>query len=254
MTDLFNEDITPQFDQNKNYLEELVGEGKKFKTPEDLAKGKAYADVTIETLTKKMDELRADYLKAREENTTTAKLQDLIDQMESRVNNDTQVATHQKANEDEKSGLKIEDIDLLISDKMSQFEAQKRETANANAVQSKLKERFGEKSQSFLMEQMETLGLTRENVNEMARKQPNVLIRALGLDQVPQTENFQAPPRSALRNDNFAPKGGQKRTWSYYQELRKSKPDLYHDPKTNIQMQKDAIELGDAFMDGDFNN
>jgi hypothetical protein len=38
-----------------------------------------------------------------------------------------------------------------------------------------------------------------------------------------------------------------KRTWAYYQELKKTNPKLYLDPKISVQMDKDAIALGDAF-------
>jgi hypothetical protein len=37
------------------------------------------------------------------------------------------------------------------------------------------------------------------------------------------------------------------RTWAYYQELKKTNPKLYLDPKIAAQMDKDAIALGDAF-------
>ncbi len=42
------------------------------------------------------------------------------------------------------------------------------------------------------------------------------------------------------------------RTWSYYENLRKTDKRKYIDPKTHAQMLKDATELGDAFRDGDF--
>lgn len=250
MTTLFQEENTPQFDQNKNYLEELVGEGKKFKSVDDLAKGKAESDAYIALMTKKMDELRADYLKARDENTATAKLQDLIDRLEKR-NEDIDSNTPNA--EEDKSGLKLEDIESLFSNKLSEYERMKKETENFNSVQAKLKEVHGDNYARFLSQQMETLGLNKEDIDQMARQKPQVLIKSLGLD-MPKTSGFSAPPRSDIRNDHFQPTGGQKRTWSYYQELKQKNPTLYHDPKINLQMQKDAMELGDAFMDGDFHN
>lgn len=251
MTTLFQEtNDTPEFDQNKDYLAELVGDGKKFKDTAALAKGKAESDAYIALMTKKMDELRADYLKARDENTATAKLQDLIDRLENRnedINSNTSNA------DEDKSGLKLEDIESLFSTKLTEYERTKKETENFNKVQAKLKELHGDNYSKFLSQQMETLGLSKEDIDQMARQKPQVLIKSLGLDQ-PKSTGFTPPPRSDHRNDNFLPSSGQKRTWSYYQELKKSNPTLYHDPKINLQMQKDAMELGDAFMDGDFNN
>lgn len=243
-----------EFDQNKNYLEDLVGDGKKFKDVEALAKGKAFSDATIDILTKKMDELRTDYLKLREENTAQAKLQEYIDRLEKLPEARERVAMEPEAKDSKTDGLKMEDIESLFESKIEQREAATRERQNFDTVQNKLKERYGDNSSKFLTEQMQNLGLSREDINSMAKKQPNVLIKALGLDQTPVAENFRTPLQSSKRQDSFAPTAGQKRTWSHYQELKKNNPRLYHDPQTNIQMQKDYLELGAAFEDGDFHS
>ena len=46
--------------------------------------------------------------------------------------------------------------------------------------------------------------------------------------------------------------GDNPRTWSYYEELRKKDPYKYRDPKTQSQLFKDSMELGEAFTDGTF--
>jgi hypothetical protein len=74
-------DQPPTVDENKNYLSELVGEGKKFKTVEDLAKSKIHADATIDVMTRRLDELTEDYKKTRQENVTKAKLEEMLDQI-----------------------------------------------------------------------------------------------------------------------------------------------------------------------------
>lgn len=59
---------------NVDYVNELVGEGKKFKTVEDLAKGKYHSDVTIETFKRQIDDLK------KELNTRTS-LDSFLDKM-----------------------------------------------------------------------------------------------------------------------------------------------------------------------------
>jgi hypothetical protein len=44
----------------------------------------------------------------------------------------------------------------------------------------------------------------------------------------------------------------QKRTWSYYQEIKKADLNKYLSPKVQQQMHRDASDLGSAFQDGDF--
>src|SRR6478752_10635011 len=69
-----------QIDPNKNYLEELVGEGRKFKSPEELARGKAESDLYIEHMKGRMDELRQDYTKLHNEYNAGPKLKETLDQ------------------------------------------------------------------------------------------------------------------------------------------------------------------------------
>jgi hypothetical protein len=70
------------------------------------------------------------------------------------------------------------------------------------------------------------------------------------LDEQPQRDPFQAPPKSSL--NTFTPGAPKKRTWSYYQELKKNDPRTYLSKETTVQMHKDYTELGKEFEDGDF--
>lgn len=243
------EDQSANIDPDKNYLEELVGEGKKFQSAAELARGKAESDAYIKVMEVRQDELRADYLRLRDEQTAGAKLQDLIDQMQGAQQNNT---TRTKQVEDERTPEFDEaKLDTLLETKFQQRETKRRQEENYSLVKSKLKERYGANYGSVLKDQIDSLGLTSDTLEALAKNNPLVLIRTLGLDTEPQRDNFQSPPRSAQRNDSFAPKT-QKRTWSYYQNLKKSDPVAYRDPKTTVQMHRDAQELGDAFKDGDY--
>jgi len=59
---LLNQDppAEPLFDPNKNYYEDLVGQDKKFKDNETLAKAKVQSDIFIKHLERQQDELRKD--------------------------------------------------------------------------------------------------------------------------------------------------------------------------------------------------
>lgn len=253
MTDLFSggEDKAPAIDPNKDYLPELVGEGKKFKTPQDLARGKYEADMFIETLKRQQDELRTDYLKLKEDSMARAKLEELLDQFSKKQQPAS--SEHTQANVDnQKPLLDTTEIETMIESKMEARELSRRQEQNVNTVMSRLKERYGNNYQNVLNEQAEALELTKEDINALARKSPAAFFRTIGLDEPERKENFQSPPRSTQRSDSFHQKGNTKRTWSYYQELKKSNPKVYLDPKTTNQMHKDYLELGKEFEDGDF--
>ena len=89
-------------------------------------------------------------------------------------------------------------------------------------------------------------GITSAEVNDLARKSPDAFFRLMGLDRQ-EDGNFQAPPRSNQRSDNFSP-NTQKRDETYYDKLRRENAKVYYDPKTQVQMHKDAQQLGAQFF------
>jgi hypothetical protein len=254
MTDLFTPGLTEP-DANKDYLQDLVGEGKKYPSFEEaaraLAKKAAHADPLIETLTKKQDELRSDYLRVVEESKARAKLEDLINQMDAKRNQQSESEYPAK---DTAPSLDVQAVEELFSRKFQETEKQKIEKQNFDLVESKLKERYGRDFANALKEQIADLGMSQDEVNFMARKNPRVLIKALGLEQKQQAEPlFPSSPRSNTRPEGFRQQTDNvQRTWSYYQKMKETDPKRYYSPKTNVDMVNDQIALGDAFQDGDF--
>lgn len=227
--------VTPQVDPDKNYLTELVGEGKKFKSPEDLARGKYEADEFIRMKNAEYDKLREDYLKLHEQFKAKASMEELVD----RLSNVQPQNRDNTTDADNKPAYDPREVESLIASKYQEFETQKTAQQNFKLVQDKLQERYGDNYPSVIKQQIESLGLTREFVDDLARKHPQVLLKTLGVNDQPPTETFRSPPRSSVRNDNFAPHTP-KRDWQYYENLRKNSPAIYTNPKTQLQMHEDA--------------
>jgi hypothetical protein len=240
--------LTPPTDPN--YLEELVGDNKKFKSAEELAKGKYIADNYIQTLESQLDQLRSDYIKLNEEQSAKAGLQELIDKM----NSQKPVTPDITKVPDVKPTIDPKQIEDLIDSRMSQREQARRESENVNLVKNKLQEKWGKEYHNSLQQRISDIDLTSDQFNQMAKNNPKTLIKLLELDsqqQVPSRDPF-APPRSHIRSDNFKPKT-ETRDWAWYQDLKVKDPKKYYSPATNVQMHKDALELGAAFETGDFN-
>lgn len=247
------QDQKPQVDPNKNYLEELVGPDKKFKTVEDLARGKYEADLYISHKNQEFDTLRDDYLKIDAEYKTVPKLQEILDRLDSQQSTRDDNTQQRSDDDSRKPEFDISKIDELLTSKLTERDKQRKEEDNFKTSMSKLKEKWGENYASTLKTQMDTLGLDKDFVNQLARTHPQVLFRTLGMEQDQRRESFDAPMRTQQRNDNFSPSTN-KRTWNYYQQIKKNSPAQYLDPKTQTQMLKDRQELGEAFKDGDYNN
>lgn len=252
MNDLFQQptqDQEPQIDPNVNYLEELVGPGRKFPSNEELAKGKYFADQTIAIQNRRMDELRDEYKKLREEANTRTSLEEIKTQIEQLRSSERQTPAAREDN----PPYKPEQIEALVEQKIQAAELGRKQTTNNNQVLQKLKETWGDNYSSVLRQRTEALGLSEQFVTDLAKNHPEVLYRTIGLNQPASQDNlFQAPPQSRQRADTFAPKAPPERTWSYYKALKAKDPQAWFDPKIGAQMAQDAVRLGDRFQDGDF--
>jgi hypothetical protein len=242
-----NDDDQIVIDENKKYFDDLVGEGRKFKDPEQLARGKWHADKTIELMEKRMDALRAEYQKEREQNLTRAQLEEVIEKFSKQplASNANPIV-----NEDRTPVFDPNQLETLVASNYEKMREKERQDQNYRMVQEKAMTRFGANYKQSLAETMNDLGLSPADVETMARNNPKVFIKTFGLDALPPAQNFQAPPRSGFTP--FQPTGGAHKSWSYYQEMRKNKPDEYYAQKTQNKMMDDYAALGEKFEDGDF--
>lgn len=238
-------------DPNTDYLQELVGENKKFKDVQSLAKGKAESDAYIKMMERRLDESNNDYLNLKGEYQAKASLAELLDQYKNqRTQNDDINPPVIDVNERQPNSIDPKQIESLVSSKIQEHEMTRKHQENFELVRRKAEEHYGPDYKRILNQQVNDLGMTPEQLDNLARTTPTAAIRALGLE-VQTREDFQPPVRSNQRS-SFTPKGTEKRTWTWYQNLKRTNPELYKDSKTTVQMHKDAIALGDEFADGDF--
>lgn len=210
-----------------------------------IAFGKYEADRTIEIRNRTEDQLREDYKKLREEYNAGPKLKEVLDQMAA-------LKQHQPpeppTGNDQQSVFDETKAQEMVTNALKSAKQIERMETNTRTVESKLQEAYGPDYKRTLKQKVSELGLTEDFVNNLAATHPNVLFKTLELDVA--REGFQSPPSSSRRTDLST--GGVKRTWSYYEKLRKENPHEYHDPKTKSQMTKDYQALGAAFEDGNW--
>lgn len=246
--DLFQtEDQTPDFtiDPEKDYLEELVGEGKKFQDVKELARAKYEADRTIEFRNKQFDRLREDYLKEREQNNTRAGLEEILAEIKQLKSASNTESENSGAKETDKSAINLDDLDNRFMSKLEEHELRKKREANMGIVKDKLRERFGENWQAALREQTRKMGLKEDVATRLAEESPEAFIRTLGLDRKSE-ESFSPPPKNQY--PNFQSKSKAKPgTWGWYEDLKAQDPKTYWSKTTQLQMLKDADRLGAAF-------
>lgn len=230
-------------DPNTSYLDQLVGEGKKFADAEALARGKAESDRFIKNLLREKEILTQDFLKLREEYNAGPKLQEYIERLEQQRLASSDITP--TANEDRKPVFDPKEVESLVSTKIQEYELTRKQEQNFNEVRNRLKNQLGSNYQEKLKTQIEEMGLTEDFVNTLARNHPEGFYRMFGLNEQRSNEMFQAPPHNQ-RQSSFTP-NVKKRDWAYYEEMRKTDPSKYYNPKTQLQIIDDARDLGDAF-------
>lgn len=259
-----NQEDQIQIDENADFVEQLTGPGGKFdrtKYASDqemisaIAKSKVFADATIEVQNRKMDEIREDARKLREERMTGSTLKEVLDQIAELKQSNPRDNT-QHADLENKTVFDPTQLDSLVDNRalamIERREAKILADGNFKKVQDKILETFGPNYQTSLKQHIAEQGLSVEDVDALARKSPSAAIKLLGLDEVKQ-DGFDAPMKNQQRS-SFTPKGGEKRTWSWYQKMRATDRKRYDDPKTQAQMYADAATLGKDFRDGNFYN
>jgi hypothetical protein len=239
-------------DLTKSYLNELVGEGKRYDSPEAIARAKIFQDAHIKRIEAENAKLREDYTRAREENIAKAKLEELLDQIQGNRREPPTANTQPIVREENKIDPK--QIESLIENKFKQAELTRTYNQNLETVKNKLVERFGANYTDAYKQQIERLDLTKEEADDLARRKPTTFMHLLGLDQPrQQQQQFTPPPRNNTSStQNPVGQPPEKRTWAWYENLRKTNKTAYLDSKTQVQMLQDRMELGEAFHDAGF--
>ncbi len=253
---LLTEQSDPTTVDEDQALELLIGPGGKFYDPDreqaikKMAKGKLEADLYITSQNLQLDEVKNDYSRLREEYNAGPKLQELIDKMTQTQLTDSESPDAREV--ETKPAYSAEELESIVSSQLSKMKVQEKEQENFKFVQAKLKGKFGDNYSQALKQHIEQLGVTEEYADDLAKKNPNLFVKAFELDAPRQQDNsFFSPVRSTQRNDSFSP-ASPKRTWMWYQRLKAEQPSVYNNPKTQVQLHKDRIALGDAFKDGDY--
>lgn len=220
----------------------LPGEGNRYKTVEDLAKGKYEADLHIKTLETRLDELRVDFIKEHEANTQRASIEELLAKMQTTQQPVTPPVTPMPT----EPNTSPEQIKTLMSQAIRDHESARREDQNIESVQAKLVETYGTNYHTAYKDKLESIGLSAEDADQLARRNPKLVIEAMGLNK-PKEPVFQSPMRSSVLGSQTT--GNPKKTMSYYKNLRKTNPKAYHDPRIAIEMDRMSQQLGRDFFD-----
>lgn len=255
MADIFNggNQSTNEDPDNKdtnegtNPFEELVGEGKKFRDAEALAKGKLESDKYIEQLTKALEDASKELEKGD-------KVSELLEEIRSRSNKTTDTDGREKADDknrdidttDTQSKQVDEDLlERLVEKTLTDRERKATATANIEQASKMMEEKYGEKAPEVLTNRAKELGMSIERLRDLASESPTAFSQLVGVDKEATDTSH---PRHQVRSEGQAQAHNpNERTNSWYTNLRRTNRGEYYRPQTQAQMYKDRERLGDKF-------
>lgn len=227
-------------DPSQVKFEDLVGEGKKYKDTEAVAKAIAEKDRFIEQLKSE----KAEVLKDLQARPAVDRSQEILDRLEALAQKPATESTDTTPTERvEYKGLTEDDVFNLLARR----DAQSRATANMNTVKTALVEQYGDKYGQVLKSLQEKLGVDQKFLDNLAAQSPTAFSGLLTQIQ-PEAQPVFTPPVTS-KPGAFQPTSGGPKPRSAYLKMKAENPTLYNSNSVQNQMYKDAMALGEAFQD-----
>lgn len=255
--DIFSENNTegsgPVIDPEKDYFQEYVGEGKKYKDERAAGRALIEKDLFIEQLKREAEEARQELRSRLSVEEALTKLQ------QERQTGTSGEATNHRENvsgEGNQSANQV-DIDKLVEEKLTareraaqEAQRKSREEQNLASVKAKLTEVYGPNFASEVKKKAEELGVSTQFLTEAGAREPNAVFKLLGIDQQKGYRDITDPAPAQSRINTSATQSNDSglRTNAFYQKMRKEDPQRFWSSKVQAQRHKDALELGDRFF------
>jgi hypothetical protein len=222
-------------------LQTLVGEGKKFKSINDLARSVIHKDLHI----KKIEEENRTLRQATAETKTVDQLLKALNASNSSGTTVTDRSLESNQNVDVNNApvASVEEVSKKVLEALEAKTAAQTQQNNLNQVKQALIRQFGADYANVLKAKADELGMDTDTVDMMARKTPKALFSLLGVQS---TTSLSPSPNQSSRTEAVAGKPNEK-TFSYYEKLRKSNPKLYESKQIQNEIMQEAMRQGQNF-------
>lgn len=217
-----NNGTTPE--EITSYQDHLVGEGKKYKDTEVLARSAYEKDHYITQLQRENKELRVD-LNGR------SNLEQLVSELQ-KTGTSTSTSTnggverHSDSNPALDAGNNVtkEAIAEIVKSLVTESKTQDARESNINRCVTELKKVYGDSYVNKLEETSRKLNLSKKYLDELASTSPEALLQLVG---APAPKVEMTAPRSSITSSLSTSTNSGKKDWAYYQNLRKTNSREY---------------------------
>lgn len=229
---IFTEDQT---NVSENPLADLVGDGKKYKTAEDLARSKLEADRFIDQLKRENEEMRKE-------------VQEKIsmDEFMTKVRDGLTPANPPEGSRDTPQNPKPDtpDLEKAIAEAIIKREAYNKNQSNLQKVEQVLSEKWGEQAQTKLNQKARELGVSVDYLKGLATNSPDLFYTAVGIAGTKAAPTV-TPPASQ-RAPQLQTQGGD-RGPDYYAQLKANDRKKYFSQEVQMQQYRDMMANPEAF-------
>lgn len=221
----------------QSYLDQLVGEGKKYRDVEELAKGTFHANNFIEVLKKEKEQMQEQLQQSQ----TIADLLNFAPQQTTNQSESTLIAAPV---ETPKEDVKVQERN--VEEIVQELLERKNQEQNQRIAYQKVLDYFGkdeQKAGEYIRQKSADLGLPVSWFDDVARKNPNALVSILGIDK-PSSPTPQLNPTINPAAVGTFQAGEQVKDHAYYQKLRRENPRLYNSPQIQQEKERSILSLG----------
>jgi hypothetical protein len=214
---------------------DIVGDDKKYKDPDALAKAYANIERHARTLEAENAEARRklDLLEATNQGTNSEP-----PKQEQPASNDQQAPTPN-------STPKADDFRSQIKEEIRALNEQERGVANIEATARKMVDLYGSQAAAneAIRKRADELGVTVDWLRDSAARSPSAFYATMGVPATGGADRSTPSPNNEvrLRDD------GNQKNFEHYDRLRKENPKLYYSAGTQKEMMSQARKLGSDF-------
>lgn len=222
--------------EETSYVKKLVeAKGDQWSEPETIAKGKLEADEHIANLTRQLNEMKEDLVKNEYSKTLLETLQAKTKPAGSEGLQMDTPGTQEAAT----TALTEDGIESLLEKKLKEKEEFNQANSNVTKLEAELSKAYGEKASDVVKQKLIELGMSAEELKQLAAKSPNAALKLVSDDKVKPSIDFSS---STVNTSNLSTGGEQ--DGAYFRKLRKENPGLYYTPKIQEQMMAARVRLG----------
>lgn len=222
--------------EDVDYVDQLVGEGKKFKDIAALAKGKAESDAYIERMKKQLEE-------ATKELSTRMTLEKFLEANKGRSEDNT--GNQSKPDGDEQRSLDEATLLSKMEELLARRETQKTQESNLERTTRVLTEQFGDRYAQVVNHKAKELGMSGQELTALAAKSPVAFFQLIGVSEGERSSSIPVVPRNQV-NSSGQPGLNSVRDAKYYERMKTTDPKRYFAPETTSEMIRDLKALGEA--------